>query len=332
MNYIILLIVCILPLSLMPFLSGAGGESIRTEIANHKKTIDDLEQKIKDLNKTILNQHDVIKKNEDAYGVAKADEKFVRENKGKSWTGEQDHIAALKRVDTANETLKNSKEKWKVIFEERNGAFLEIERLDELIDRLDDPSRPKPRVILKGESNLIGITLDNTCKLFIKNNLTSGCPSFEFLNTLYPGSPCDYVEHSCLDYYRQIGGFYYFIDPPSPVADRIKMVEIRYNFEEFHLQDERGYDDLNHTINYQIGRYMDGCKTAYIGSDSWLRYTGDSIYFLSKDCNPAYTNLGGFRSESINQTKHDIASSYKWQLDEWIKESLVKCREKCFEY
>ncbi len=122
------------------------------------------------------------------------------------------------------------------------------------------------------------------------------------------------------------------IDPPASIMDRIRMVEIRSSFDEFHMQDERGYDNENHTINYQIGRFMDGCKTAYIGSDSWIKYTGDSIYLLWKGCDPQYTNLGGFRSESINQTVHDITTSKKWQLDQWIKESLVKCREKCFEY
>ncbi len=326
MNYRILLIVCILPVLNMPFFPVADGENIRDEISSHKKNIISLEKNVISLDSQVDAQKQLIIKNEKLYETAKDDEKTARKNINKSWTGVQEHNTSLDKVEKTKDTWIKSKEHLILLYKERSDVLKEIRSLEGLIDKLDALPRPN------GETFLIGITLDNTCKLFIKNNFTSECPTFEFLDTLYPGSPCDYVDHSCIDYYRQIGGFHYFIDPPASVADRIKMIQIRYNFEEFHMQDERGYDDINHTINYQIGRYLDGCKTAYIGSDSWLRYTGDTIYLLSKDCDPAYTNLGGFRSESISQTEHDITESYKWQLDEWIKESLEKCRMKCFEY
>ena len=313
----------------MLLIPNADGGNIRDEIAQYKKTIDTLEQDIKDYNKDVLKQRDIIKKNQKAYGVAEANEKFTRENKGKSWPVEKDHMDSIIILEEKKKTLEKSEEKLQDIFNGRNDVYVEIERLEDLIVRLDKSKKIKSA---PGPLGLVGITLDNTCKLFIKNNFSSNCPSFEFLGMLYPGSSCEYVNHSCIDYYRQMGGNHIFIDPPASVADRIKMIEIRHTFNEFHIQDERGYNNTAHTINYQIGRYMDGCKTAYIGADSWLRYTGDSIYLLLNACDPAYTYLGGFRSVSINQTEHDIASSYKWQLDEWIKESLVKCREKCFEY
>ncbi len=304
----------------------ANGGDIRVEITDHKKIINDLQERIVELGEVILEQRDTITRNQDDYSIAEVNEKFARENKGKSWTGEQDHQESIKKLNDARNILDESREKLSDLFDERNDVRVEIKRLDELIDKLD--ALPKP----KADFNIIGITLDNTCKIFIKNNFTSNCPTFELLNSFYPGSPCVTVAYSCISYYNQTGGFHYLIDPPSQVAERIKMIEIRYSFNEFHIQGVGGYDNENHTINYQVGRYLDGCKTAYIGADNWLRYTGDSIYLLLNGCDPAFTYLGGVRSVSINQTVHNIADSYKWQLDKWIKESREKCRELCFEY
>ncbi len=273
-------------------------------------------------------QKKLVVKNEKLYEDAKDNEKKVRSEIGQSWTGVQDHNAALVKVDNAKETWINSKDDLMSLYRERSDVLKKVRVLEDLIEQLD--SIPSVKTNTTG---IIGITLDNTCRTFIKNNFESNCPTFEFLNTLYPGTQCDYIDHSCLDYFRQIGGFHYIIDPKASIMDRIKMVEIRYSFDEFHLQDERGYDNENHTINYQVGRYMDSCKTAYIGTDSWLKYAGDSIYLLWKGCDPKYTYLDNqFRSESLNQTVHDITTSKKWQLDEWIKETREKCREICFEY
>ena len=304
----------------------ANGENIRDEITSHKKDVISLEKNAISLTKEVDAQKKLIIKNEKLYETAKDDEKTARKNIGKSWTGVQEHNTALDKVEKTKDTWIKSKDDLMLLYKERSDVLKEIRSLEELIDKLD--ALPTP----KGKFNIIGITLDNTCKIFIKNNFTSNCPTFELLNSFYPGSPCVTVAYSCISYYNQTGGFHYLIDPPSQVAERIKMVEIRYSIEEFHIQGEGGYDDINHTINYQVGRYLDGCKTAYIGSGSWLKYTGDSIYLLSNECNLNYTYLGGFRSESINQTVHNIADSYKWQLDKWIKESREKCRLLCFEY
>ncbi len=325
-----LFILCIIPLLSLVLSPNADGGNIRNEIAQHKVSIDNLEQDIKDFNLDVLKQRNIIKDNQKSVGIAEANEKFARENKGKSWTGEQDHIETINKLRSVEIVLKESEEKLQIIFSDRNDAYVEIERLDTLINRLDSQPNAERRFV--EDQFLIGITMDNTCKIFIKNNFSSNCPSFELLSLIYPDSSCEYVNHSCIDYYRQQGGFHYMIDPPASVADRIKMIQIRYNFEEFHIQGIEGYNNTAHTINYQVGRYLDGCKTAYIGADSWFRYTGDSIYLLYKGCDMNYTGLGGFRSESINQTDFDIRDFKQWQLEQWIKESLEKCKSKCFEY
>ncbi len=327
MSYTILLIVCIAQVIFLTVLLPDADGGVRVEISQHKKTIDNLEDKASVLNKDVNAQKTLVAKNERLYETSKDEEKTARNNIGKSWTGVQEHNAALSKVESTKATWINSKDKLMTLYTQRSDVLKEIRVLEELIDELD--AMPKTQ---DSSSTLIGFSIDNTCKAFIKNNLTSNCPTFELLDSFYPGSPCDYIDHSCIDYYKQVGGFHYLIDPPASVADRIKMIEIRYNFKEFHIQGDGGYDDINHTINYQVGRYLDGCKIAYIGSGDWLRYVGDTVYLLANNCDINYTYLGGFRSEPINQTEFDITDFKQWKLEQWIKESLERCKEKCFEY
>lgn len=321
-NYPIIVSICILSF----IIPNADGD-IRDEIIILKEKLSMIQEDIIQSSLDIIEQKKIIKDNENRLAELKIIEKEKRANINKSWTGQQEYEQAQKDVRNAQNILDKSNQKLQLLYDTRNGYFVETKSLEEQLTELEKKPLPKPSV-----NGIIGITVDNNCKAFIKHNMTTDCPTPELLDTLYPGSPCDYSEEGCVKYYSQIGGFHYIIDPPAAVMERIRMVEIRSNFEEFHMQGSAGYDDTQHTVNYQTGRYLDGCKTAYIGTNDWIRFLGDSIYLLYKNCDESYSNLGGYRYEQLNQTTHDITSSYKYQLDQWIKQSKQKCREKCFEY
>ncbi len=178
------------------------------------------------------------------------------------------------------------------------------------------------------EGTLIGISLDKNCQIYLKNNYESNCPTYEEINLLYPSFECVYKGKYCLDHFRQIGKINgYIINPSAEVMDRIKMIEIRLNFEEFHKQGkDEGYDDIKHTINYGVGRYVDSCRLAYIDSNNWMALAGDTIMYFFSNCTKTYMNKG--YSVAINQTEHNIADSYKWKLEQWQKEVINNCGSK----
>ncbi len=178
------------------------------------------------------------------------------------------------------------------------------------------------------EGTLIGISLDTNCQTYLKKNYTSNCPTYEEINSIYPSFECVYKGRYCLNHLRQINKTNgYIINPSAEVMDRIKMIEIRLNFEEFHKQGKNeGYDDINHTINYGVGRYVDSCRLAYVDSNNWMALTGDTIMYFFSNCTKTYLNEG--YSVAINQTVHNIADSYKYKLEQWQKEVINKCGSK----
>lgn len=189
-----------------------------------------------------------------------------------------------------------------------------------------------PLYLLDADGEIFGITLDNTCKTFIKNNMTTNCPTYEELDLFYNDLECGYKDEVlCLGYFKQVGitdG--YILDPSFDVIHRIKIINIRSNFEEYHFQDSAGYNNTAHTISYGLGRYVDECFNAYIDANQWFGLLGDTIMYLDSKCTKTYHTAE--RSVYLNQTVHNIEDSYKWQLEQWIKESKEKCLNKCFEY
>lgn len=301
---------------------------IRDDIADAKSKIKQYELDILEYDKKIRDARILVFDNEQQLKIEKDEEKKIRATLGASWTAQQELEQAQKDIVEAQKILDTSKKELQILIDTRNEIRKNILRTNDILVEIDKPEPVKPTL----QTGIIGITIDNTCKTFIKNNLSSNCPTFEAIDQLYPGSVCEFEGALCIDYYKQIGGFHYLIDPSAAIMERIKMVEIRHNFEEFHLQGDAGYSNEDHTINYQIGRHVDGCKNIYINSESWIKYTGDSIYYFHNGCNKKYSYLDDSRTEYINQTTHDPATSYKYQLDKWIKESKEKCLSKCFEY
>ena len=173
------------------------------------------------------------------------------------------------------------------------------------------------------QAEIFGITLDNSCNTQLKYNLTTSCPTYQFLDLFYNNLECEY-KTACLDYYEQnniIDG--YILDPSAEIMQEIKIITIRSNFNEYHYQDIAGFDNDNRTINYGLGRYVDSCRLAYIDSKQWFSLLGDTIMFLDSGCTK--TNHTQDKSVYLNSTIHNIADSYKYKLEQWQKEVINNC-------
>ena len=178
------------------------------------------------------------------------------------------------------------------------------------------------------------IILDGVCERNIKYGFNSTCPSYEEINILYPSVQCDYIKKgfSCLNYYSQIepDKDHIFINPPGPILERTKVIEIRANFEEYIHPLFNGYNKTDHALIYGVGRYVEKCHYAYIDSEQWIATLGDTLVYLKSNCTE--TNLITERVEQLEKMNHDITTSYKYILEQWIKLSLIRCKELCFEY
>lgn len=192
-----------------------------------------------------------------------------------------------------------------------------------------------------------GISLDNTCKTYLKNNLTTTCPTYEDIITLFPDTSNRKISgefgyfhgifqrlptkiHNSFEYYRTVAGPVLFIDPPDDQRSRLKMIEIKANLKEYKLPGAGGsFSNSDYSLIMGHGRYIDKhCTQASIDAREWIYLVGDSIPFLKSNCDPAATNYNSTTKTYLDKVTHDITTSYKWKLEQWQKESLLKCGSK----
>jgi len=190
-----------------------------------------------------------------------------------------------------------------------------------------------------------GISIDNTCKTMLKNNLTTVCPTYEDIITLFPDTSTRKITGefgyyhglyqrlptkliNSFGYYQYISDPILFIDPPSEFKTKLHMIEIKANLKEYKLPDNKSYDKVKHTITLGTGRFIDSCRTAYIDAENWIFLVGDTMKHMQSGCTPDSTNYVTLQTTQLNRTKHDITTSYKWRMEQWQKESILICGSK----
>ena len=203
-----------------------------------------------------------------------------------------------------------------------------------------------PQISASSLSNNFGISLDQTCLTMLKNNVSSDCPTYEDIITLFPDTSNQKISgefgyydglyqrgneklaHS-FEYYRFASDTVLFIDPPSETATRIKLIQIKSSLNEYLLRGEiKSYNAANHTLTVGHGRYVDSCRVAYVDASQWSYLVGDTINYLSKGCADDSTTFNSKTTTQLLKVKHDITTSYKYKLEAWQRESLLKCGTK----
>lgn len=203
-----------------------------------------------------------------------------------------------------------------------------------------------PQITAYSISNNFGIYLDDTCRAMLKNNITSDCPTYEDILTLFPDTSNqkisgEFAYHdgiyqrgsqklsNSFEYYRFFPTSVLFVDPPAETATRIKLIEIKSHLDEYLLRGEiKSYNAANHTLTVGHGRYVDSCRVAYVDASQWSYLVGDTINYLSKGCADDSTTFNSKTTTQLLKVKHDITTSYKYKLEAWQRESLLKCGTK----
>lgn len=190
-----------------------------------------------------------------------------------------------------------------------------------------------------------GIALSRTCLSMISNQITSDCPTYQEINTLFPDTtnPLIAGEFKIIDgiYQRDIPPvknpwrFYYYsiepilwIDPPSDARSRLIMITIESSLPEYKIGDESKKMD-DYSISFQKDRWVDDkCHEAKVTAKTWVFLTGDTLNLMKHNCDKSFTSFDGTVKKEFVKSYQDITTSFKWNHDKWVAENLIKCKVK----
>ena len=196
-------------------------------------------------------------------------------------------------------------------------------------------------------AEFFGISYDNTCKTMIKNNITSDCPTYEDIITLYPDTSIKGVSGefgyrdgiyqrlptkltNSFEYYRHWDRPILFVDPPVETATRIKLIEIKANLNQYLLRGETpSFNGTEYSLTMGQGRFIDdSCRNAVIDSSQWLTLLGDTLFHMDNDCSADSTTFVSKTTVQLSKVVHDITTSYKYKLEQFQKAAIEQCGKK----
>lgn len=201
------------------------------------------------------------------------------------------------------------------------------------------------------DSGSYGIFLSQGCRTNLKNNLTTTCPTYEEILLLFPDTSDKKIlgdfgfkngmYQRLSSNYKNPEGYYnsvseldknlMIVDPPVKLFGRLNLIEIRPSLDEFIIRErglDKSYNSTEHSLTLAHGRYVDSCRLVYVDSDDWVFYVGDTLNYISHKCDPEFTNFNSTRTQYFTKVTHDITTSYKYKLEQWIKQAILDCKTK----
>lgn len=293
---------------------------IEDQIRNAEKNIILWDEKIKQQRQTITEKEDNVTNLKETL-------RQVKEKLNDSWTAYLDVKTAETNLQTAERELATQQRQLTILINERSNFFKFI-RENQLVPEAE-PVKPASQV------KLLGIQLSKSCEMIpdclsyndllfldssdqrisgklITENGTTKRGSSPYLNSW---RTYDNDETTRI-----------FIDPPKGMADKIKMINIHYNFGIYFKPGD--FTINNQTRTWSEGRYIDNCSIAYINSD--LKLLQDTISYMQSGC--TVTEYQEERQEIIPLSNIDLTTSPNWQAEQKLKQDKIRCKGLCFEY
>lgn len=194
-------------------------------------------------------------------------------------------------------------------------------------------------------SDDIGISLSNSCIESLKSLLFSNCPRYWTISQVFPDGTLPQIsgEFEVIDnlwqrnqkqlykhyeYYRTDNKTAIWIDPPADVSTRIKTIEILPSLHEFKITNST--DMILHTDTFYrfMGhtRYVTpNCMHATISAENWMLVLGDTIRYMSDNCNSESTQISTVKKISTQKTEQDISTSRDYLHNQWIAKIKAEC-------
>lgn len=338
---IVVFVVSILALVFIPHDAHAV---TRSEIYHLEKNINEIRDKIKSYENSII----TWKKNIQIYEVS-LDEFIEAERIAREWDrftdtqGSRDALrVAHQNVITAENRLNDAKKEFNRILDLKNTLFVTIQSLEKKLSNDEKILKDNSQTNLAGLTKVIGIELSKTCQIMIINNFPTDCPTYQDLQDLdtsrvesgvfgyhdgfyQRGQPLVKNDHRLYDFEKE---FVIVVNPSGNLASRIKMITIENSLDNYFLPYDFVKKDHTRTVNHD--RYVDSCKNAVISASEWKGLLPDTIHYLRTGC----TVTGYDSVEKITDpiTNIDITTSPFYQYTLWLDDTKQKCKGLCKQY
>ena len=380
-SFIILMFIIII----IPINANADSED-KIKINKVKKQIIDAKNKIISLENDTVQQKITITQNEAEHNILKDKLRDVKRNSDDSWNDIQKIIDAKDDLAESESTIKLSKYKLQLLLTEKSDDLKLVESLQHEIDDITISLRKQidKQETIQSDKNTnsfnftgyvknIGVTLSSSCITMIKNNITTTCPSYKELYSLdssnqnvsgtfgYKDNFFQRLEPNMKNSWRWYDSdniIRLFVDPPSQMQSRMKMIEItpnldtytmigkKYQHGEFEYEDDTeiitAHSNQTKIIHIKVStqesgrilyhdRYIDNyCKTGMINSDNWKMLLPDTIHHMRQNCIEGSTSLDNVEFIPVIDTEFNRLESPSWQELQWFEESKIKCNTLCF--
>ena len=195
----------------------------------------------------------------------------------------------------------------------------------------------------------IGIILSKSCIALVKAGKDT-CPSYKDLasidnsipeysgpfaetNGYYHRVPPKFANN--MGYYQYDPTFRVFVDPPQTA--RMPLITIETKIPEYHISGQFKINEIkDYTLkdskatksarSYSHTRYVDStCSFASITAVNWKTVLPDTIHFMRSNCDPKQTQIDTITLDVKQLTKHDIATSSKYKLDQFYLDVIKNC-------
>lgn len=120
-------------------------------------------------------------------------------------------------------------------------------------------------------------------------------------------------------YYKYSTNYLIFIDPPSDMRDKLKMITIESNLDVY--LDKSQMTKQDNVRHYNIDRWINkSCTKAIIGADDYLRLLSDTVYLMRNNCDYSKSVFKHQMNVTDDATYQDISTSQKYKEEQWKNE------------
>ena len=365
-------IVCITLLALVFLTFDYADALTRDERNNIKDRINTAETAKEDLD--IQEKRDLILEAEQELEVKKRELKSLKNDTGSSWEAVLLLDEAEREITIADNLLTAARKALIDILNLESDFILLIKELVAELDRDETtPATPTNSTGTYSLTKKLGINLSKTCLIMIQNNFTSPCPSYRDLlildNSIYKFSGNFTTDENgffhrvdpVIDNSWRLYDFddtpRMFVDPPSGMSSRVKLITIHPNFDTYMIRGDnvqlQQYKIIDVEITKYLGnlskteiiqvrnqtqeaariiyhdRYVENCNSAVIDAADWKLILADTINYLRNNCNEAFTEFDPREVIIDIKTEIDITTSPNWQHKQWLDRMKETCKVLC---
>lgn len=325
---------------------------LKTDRVTLKDSIVKSDEKIAEIRTQIIDQEKVVR------DLKSELDKVIT---GNDWESISKKIELEKEHNDAQILLSKYREDLLTNLTNNSNLTKQVKDLDVLIS----DSVITSGVDLTNLAKKIGITITDTCITAIQNNVTNPCGvTYKDLITLDSSdtqisgkfaTDKNNFFHRAEPKYKQSWRAYdsdeslrIFVDPPSGMAQRMKMIHIMPNFDTYLIAGKTKIDEKYEYVDYTVtkgtgnntsskviqvlnktqdyarvlyhDRYVDDrCMKAMINADKLDILLADTINYMRNNCQEEHTSFVNIELIPIDFTYIDITTTASWQYNQWME-------------